>query len=77
MKYEKHVVRITKGKDFIMIDLLSPDSKTATSTEPLGAIVLSKSQWKELKNFIEGNPWFEEDLAEADQSKTPSLEKED
>ena len=43
MKYEKHVVRVTKGKDFIMIDLLSPDSKTTTSTEPLGAIVLGKN----------------------------------
>jgi hypothetical protein len=76
MKYEKHVIRITKGKDFIMIDLLSPDSKTTTSTEPLGAIVLNKSQWKGLKDFIEGNPGFEEDLAEGEQSKTPLVEKE-
>ena len=76
MKYEKHSVRIAKGKDFIMIDLLSPDSKTATSTEPLGAIVLSKGQWKELKNFIQENPGFEEDLSEADHSITPSVEKE-
>jgi len=36
-----------------MIDLLSPDSKTTTSTEPLGAVVLNKSQWKQLKAFIE------------------------
>ena len=59
-----------------MIDLLSPDSKTATSTEPLGAIVLNKSQWKELKMFIEGNPGFEEDLVESDQSKSNSAKKE-
>jgi len=42
MKYEKHVVRVTKGNDFIMIDLLSPDGKTTTSTEPLGTIVLKE-----------------------------------
>lgn len=76
MKYEKHAVRVTKGDDFIMIDLLSPDSKTTTSTEPLGAIVLNKSQWKQLKAFIEENPGFEEDLAESNQSKSASVEKE-
>jgi len=47
-----------------MIDLLSPDGKTTTSTELLGAIVLSKKQWKELKTFLEDNPNFEEDLKE-------------
>ena len=62
MKYEKHAVRVSKGRDFIMIDLLSPDGKTATSTEQLGAIVLSKNQWKELKKFMEQNLDFEEDL---------------
>ena len=56
MQYEKHAVRVTKGDDFIMIDLLCPDSKTKTSTEPLGAIVLNKSQWKQLIAFIEQNP---------------------
>ena len=70
MKYEKHVARVTKGNDFIMIDLLSPDGKTTTSTDPLGAIVLNKNQWKELKMFIEGNPGFEEDLPEPDQPKS-------
>jgi hypothetical protein len=35
MKCEKHVVRVTKGDDFIMIDLLSPDGKTTTSTDPV------------------------------------------
>jgi hypothetical protein len=75
MKYEKHVVRVTKGKDFIMIDLLSPDSKTTTSTEPLGAIVLGKNQWKELKNFIEINPDFEEDLPSEDNQKSALVEK--
>ena len=75
MKYEKHTIRITKGNDFVMIDFLSPDSKTTTSTETLGAIVLNKSQWKQLKAFIEENPDFEEDLAEADQLKSASVEK--
>jgi len=69
MKYEKHVVRVTKGNDFIMIDLLSPDGKTTTSTDPLGAIILNRSQWKELKAFIEEKPDFEEDLPEPDQTK--------
>jgi len=64
MKYEKHTVRISKGKDFIMIDLLSHDGKTSTSTEPLGAVVLTRSQWEELKKFIGENPRFEEDLKE-------------
>ena len=62
MKYEKHTVRVSKGRDFIMIDLLSPDGKTATSTEQLRAIVLSKNQWKELKKFMEQNLDFEENL---------------
>ena len=75
MKYEKHAVRVTKGDDFIMIDLLSPDSKTTTSTEPLGAIVLNKSQWKQLKAFIEQNPDFEEDLPESDQPKSTFIDK--
>ncbi len=69
MKYEKHMVRITTGEDFIMIDLLSPDGKTTTSTDPLGAIVLNKSQWKELKRFLLENPDFEQDLPEPDQPK--------
>ena len=64
MKYEKHTVRVSKGKDFIMVDLLSADGKTTTSTEPLGGIVLSKEHWKELKEFIKQNPEFEEDLIE-------------
>ena len=64
MKYEKHTIRVSKGKDFIMIDLLSPDGKTATSTEVLGAVVLSKHQWEELKKFIDENPDFAEDLKE-------------
>ena len=64
MKYEKHTVRISKGKDFIMIDLLSHDGKTSTSTAPLGAVVLTRSQWEELKKFIGENPGFEEDLKE-------------
>ena len=76
MKYEKHTLRITKGKDFIMIDLLSPDSKMTTSTEPLGAIVLNKSQWKELKTFIEENPSFEEELAESEHPKSALVERE-
>ena len=58
-----------------MIDLLSPDSKTATSTEPRGAIVLNKSQWKQLKAFVEENPDFEEDLPEPDQPKSTFVEK--
>ncbi len=70
MKYEKHTIRITKGDDFIMIDLLSPDGKTTTSTEPLGAIVLNKGQWKELKRFLLENPGFEEGLPEPDQPKS-------
>jgi len=74
MKYEKHVVRVTKGNDFIMIDLLSPDGKTTTSTEPLGAVVLNKSQWKQLKAFIEQNPDFEEDLPEPEQPKSTFIE---
>jgi len=76
MKYEKHVVRVTKGNDFIMIDLLSPDGKTTTSTDQLGAIVLNKSQWKQLKVFMEENPGFEDDLEEPDQSKPASVKKE-
>ena len=64
MKYEKHTLRVSKGPDFIMIDLLSPDGKTTTSTELLGAIVLSKRQWKDLKKFLEDNPDFEEGLKE-------------
>ena len=74
MKYEKYTIRINKGDDFIMIDLLSPDGKTITSTEPLGAIVLNKSQWKQLEAFVEGNPDFEEDLTESDQTKSASVE---
>ncbi len=76
MKYEKYTLRITKGNDFIMIDLLSPDGKTTTSTETLGAIVLNKSQWKELKAFIEGNPGLEKDLEEPDESRPASVKKE-
>ncbi len=72
MKYEKHTIRVTKGDDFIMIDLLSPDGKTTTSTDLLGAIVLNKSQWKELKRFLEENPDFEQDLPEPGQPK-PTL----
>ena len=64
MKYEKHTIRVTKGQDFIMIDLLTPDGKTTTSTEVLGGIVLSKGQYKELKKFVEDNPDFAEDLKE-------------
>ena len=75
MKYEKYALRVTKGNDFVMIDLLSPDSKTATSTDTLAAIVLNKSQWKELKAFIEENPDFEEDLPEPDQPKSTFVEK--
>jgi hypothetical protein len=70
MKYEKHTIRITKGDDFVMIDLLSPDGKTTTSTDLLGAIVLSKNQWKELKRFLQENPDFEGDLPETDQPKS-------
>ncbi len=62
MKYEKHTIRVTKGDDFIMIDLLSPDGKTTTSTDLLGGLVLNKSQWRELKTFIEENPNLEENL---------------
>ena len=76
MKYEKHVARVTKGNDFIMIDLLSPDGKTTTSTETLGAIVLNRSQWKQLKAFMEENPGFEEGLEEPDQPKPASVKKE-
>ena len=75
MKYEKYALRVTKGNDFVMIDLLSPDSKTTTSTETLGAIVLNKSQWKQLKAFIEENPDFEEDLPEPDQPKSTFVER--
>ncbi len=64
MKNGKHTVRVSKGPDFIMIDLLSPDGKTTTSTELLGGIALSKKQWKELKTFLEMNLNFEEDLKE-------------
>ena len=64
MKYEKHTIRVSKGPDFIMIDLLSPDGKTTTSTEVLGGVVLSKGQYKELKKFVENNPDFAEDLKE-------------
>ena len=64
MKYEKHTIRISKGPDFIMIDLLSPDGKTTTSTELLGGIVLSKQQWEDLKKFVEDHPDFEEELKE-------------
>ena len=64
MKYEKHTIRVSKGTDFIMVDLLSPDGKTTTSTEVLGGIILGKRQWKELKKFLEENPNFEEDLIE-------------
>ncbi len=64
MKWEKHTVRVSKGKDFIMIDLLSPDSKTTTSTEPLGGVVLTRNQWEELRKFIEENRDFEESLKE-------------
>ena len=64
MKYERHTIRVTRGDDFVMIDLLSPDGKTTTSTEVLGAIVLSKGQYKELKKFLEDNPDFEENLVE-------------
>ena len=64
MKYEKHTIRVSKGPDFIMVDLVSPDGKTTTSTEVLGAIVLSKRQWKKLKKFLEDNPDFEEGLIE-------------
>ena len=75
MKYEKYALRVTKGNDFIIIDLLSSDSKTTTSTETLGAIVLNKSHWKQLKAFIEDNPDFEEDLSEPDQPKSTFVEK--
>jgi hypothetical protein len=44
IKYEKHVTRVTKEKNFIMVDLLSLDSETTTSTESLGAIGPSKNQ---------------------------------
>jgi len=54
----------SKGKDFIMIDLLSPDSNTTTSTETLGAIVLTRNQWEELTKFIEKNRDFDESLKE-------------
>lgn len=64
MKFGKHTIRVSKGPDFIMIDLLIPDGKTTTSTEVLGAVVLSRRQWKELKKFLEDNPTFEEDLME-------------
>ena len=64
MKYEKHTIRVSKGPDFIMIDLLSPDGKTTTSKELLGGIVLSKRQWKDLKKFLEDHPDFEEELKE-------------
>ena len=47
-----------------MIDLLSPDGKTTTSTEVLGGVVLSKGQYKELKKYVEDNPDFAEDLKE-------------
>ncbi len=72
MKSEKHKIRITKGDDFIMIDLLSPDGKTTTSTDLLGAIVLNKSQWKELRRFLQENPGFEDGLPEPEQPK-PTL----
>ncbi len=62
MKYKNHTLRVTKEKDFIMIDLLSPDAKDTTSTEQLGGIVLTKKQWQELKKFIDENPDFEKDL---------------
>ncbi len=75
MKYEKHTIRITKGDDFIMIDLLSPDGKTTTSTDLLGAIVLNKSQWKELKRFLQENLGFEEGLPDTDQSKSTLPQK--
>ncbi len=64
MKYEKHTIRVSKGPDFIMIDLLSPDGKTTTSTELLGGIVLSKQQWEDLKKFVADHPDFEEELKE-------------
>ncbi len=72
MKYEKHTVRVTRGEDFIMIDLLSPDGKTTTSTDPLGAIVLNKAQWKELMRFLQENPDYEGGLPEPDQPKPTS-----
>ncbi len=75
MKYEKHTIRITKGDDFIMIDLLSPDGKTTPSTDLLGAIVLNKSQWKELKRFLQENPGFEEGLPDPDQAKSTLPQK--
>ena len=59
MKYEKHAIRVSKGPDFIMIDLLSPDGKTTTSTELLGGIALSKQQCLEggvkVRQVAEGN----------------------
>ena len=42
MKFEKHRIRVGKGSDFIMINLLNPDSKTTPSTEAIRAIVLNK-----------------------------------
>ncbi len=64
MKFQEHILRVSKGKDSILIDLLTPDGKVSISTEPLGGIVLNKKQWEDLKRFIEQNPGFEDDLNE-------------
>ena len=55
-------LRVGKGSDFVMIDLLSPDNKTTTFHEPLGAITLTKKQYNELVKFCKENPDFAKSL---------------
>jgi hypothetical protein len=62
MRFQGYVLRVSKGKDFILIDLLTPDGKVSISTEPLGGVALSKKQWQDLKRFVEQNPGFEDDV---------------
>jgi len=57
---EEYNLRVSKGEDFIMIDLLPVDRTSKGSfTMDLGAIVMTKKQWKQLKKFIKENPHFE------------------
>lgn len=62
MVKEGWTVRVGKGSDFIMIDLLSPDNRHTSFVDGLGAITLTRGQWGQLKKFIRDNPGFGDDV---------------
>lgn len=61
-KFKDWNVRVGKGKNFVLIDLMDKKRKMTSFGNSLGALLLTKEQYVQLRDFIKKNPKFEEEI---------------